>query len=75
MYAKINNLGFIETPYRRVENGRVVLDEAPTYYTAELEENKTVAQATTPQDENGNILAQRVKARRRSWSTTMLTVP
>ena len=66
MYAKINNLGFIETPYRRVVNGRVMLDEEPTYYTAELEENKTVAQATTPQDEQGNIIAQRIKARRQA---------
>ena len=66
VYAKINNLGFIETPYRRVENGRVMLDEEPVYYTAESEENKTVAQATTPQDEQGNILAQRVKARRQA---------
>ena len=66
VYAKINNLGFIETPYRRVVNGRVMLEEEPTYYTAELEENKTVAQATTPQDEEGNILAQRVKARRQA---------
>ena len=66
VYAKINNLGFIETPYRRVVNGRVMLDEEPTYYTAELEENKTVAQATTPQDEQGNIIAQRIKARRQA---------
>ena len=63
VYAKINNLGFIETPYRRVVNGRVMLDEEPTYYT---EENKTVAQATTPQDEQGNIIAQRIKARRQA---------
>ena len=43
-----------------------MLDEEPVYYTAESEENKTVAQATTPQDEQGNILAQRVKARRQA---------
>ena len=43
-----------------------MLDEEPTYYTAELEENKTVAQATTPQDAEGNILAQRIKARRQA---------
>ena len=66
VYAKINNLGFIETPYMRVENGQVQLDEAPVYYTAEAEENKTVAQATTPQDEQGHILGQRVKARRQA---------
>ncbi len=74
VYAKINNLGFIETPYRRVVNGRVMLEEEPTYYTAELEENKTVAQATTPQDEEGNILAQRVKARRQMGSNQIASI-
>ncbi|MBR3828986.1 MAG: DNA-directed RNA polymerase subunit beta [Bacteroidales bacterium] len=66
VYAKINNLGFIETPYLRVENGQVQLGEAPVYYTAEAEENKTVAQATTEQDEEGHILGNRVKARRQA---------
>ncbi len=66
VYAKINNLGFIETPYKRVENGQVMIDEDPVYYTAESEENKTVAQATTPQDEEGHIIGQRVKARRQA---------
>ena len=66
VYAKINNLGFIETPYLRVENGQVKLDEPPVYFTAEAEENKTVAQATTEQDEEGHILASRVKARRQA---------
>ena len=66
VYAKINNLGFIETPYRRVVNGQVQLNEDPVYLSAELEENKTVAQATTKQDENGNILDHRVKARRQA---------
>ena len=66
VYAKINELGFIETPYHRVENGQVMLDEPPIYLSAEAEENKTVAQATTPQDEEGHITAQRVKARRQA---------
>ena len=66
VYAKINNLGFIETPYLRVENGQVQLDEEPVYYTAEAEENKTVAQATTEQDAEGHILGNRVKARRQA---------
>ena len=66
VYAKINNLGFIETPYMRVENGQVQLNEAPVYYTAEAEENKTVAQATTEQDAEGHILGSRVKARRQA---------
>ena len=66
VYAKINYLGFIETPYLRVENGQVQLNEEPVYYTAEAEENKTVAQATTPQDSEGRITETRVKARRQA---------
>jgi DNA-directed RNA polymerase subunit beta len=66
VYAKINELGFIETPYHRVENGQVMLNEPPVYLSAEAEENKTVAQATTPQDEEGHITVQRVKARRQA---------
>ncbi len=66
VYAKINDLGFIETPYQRVENGKVMLNEPPVFLSAEAEENKTVAQATTPQDEEGNITVQRVKARRQA---------
>ena len=38
VYAKVNNLGFIETPYRKVEEGVVQLNEAPIYLTAEEEE-------------------------------------
>jgi len=66
VYAKINNLGFIETPYQRVINGQVQLNEAPIYLSAEAEENKTVAQATTRQDEKGNILDSKVKVRRQA---------
>ena len=66
VYAKINNLGFIETPYLRVENGQVQLEEEPVFYTAEAEENKTVAQATTEQDAEGHIVGSRVKARRQA---------
>ena len=66
VYAKINELGFIETPYQKVVNGQVQLDEPPIYLSAEAEENKTVAQATTPQDEKGNITVNRVKARRQA---------
>ena len=66
VYAKINELGFIETPYQRVVNGQVQFNEPPVYLSAEAEENKTVAQATTPQDEEGNITESRVKARRQA---------
>ena len=66
VYAKINELGFIETPYQRVVDGQVQLNEAPVYLSAEAEENKTVAQATTPLDEEGRIMDARVKARRQA---------
>ena len=66
VYAKINELGFIETPYHRVVNGKVQLNEAPIYLSAEAEENKTVAQATTPQDEEGHITSPKVKVRRQA---------
>ncbi|MBR0170692.1 MAG: DNA-directed RNA polymerase subunit beta [Bacteroidales bacterium] len=66
VYAKINELGFIETPYQRVVDGQVQLNEPPIYLSAEAEENKTVAQATTPQDEEGHITVPKVKARRQA---------
>ncbi|NTW25040.1 MAG: DNA-directed RNA polymerase subunit beta, partial [Lentimicrobium sp.] len=63
VYAKINRLGFIETPYKRVVNGRVDPLEAPVYLSAEEEENKVIAQATTPMDDNGNFVNDRIKVR------------
>ncbi len=66
VYAKINELGFIETPYQRVVKGQVQLNEEPVYLSAEAEESKTVAQATTQQDAEGNITEGRVKARRQA---------
>lgn len=66
VYAKINELGFIETPYQRVVNGQVLVNEDPIYLSAEAEENKTVAQATTAQDDEGHILDAKVKARRQA---------
>lgn len=63
VYAKIDRLGFIETPYRKVIAGKVPLAEPPVYLTAEEEENKIIAQASTPIDENGDLLEARVKVR------------
>jgi len=62
VFAKVNNLGFIETPYRKVENGKINLLETK-YLSAEEEENQLIAQATIPYDKNGNITADRVIAR------------
>ncbi len=63
VFARINELGFIETPYRRVVDGQVRFDEPPVFLTAEEEDNKRIAQANTPMDQNG-LLGERVKARR-----------
>ncbi len=65
VYAKINDLGFIETPYRIVKDGKVdVSEEGLKYMTAEEEEGKIIAQGNAPLDENGNFLVEKVKARK-----------
>ncbi len=64
VFAKINSLGFIETPYRKVTNGVVDLtNEGVGYLSAEEEEGKTIAQANAIVDENGHFVNPRVKAR------------
>ena len=55
VYAKVNNLGFIETPYRKVEDGVVKINDKPIYLTAEEENNMTIAQANAPVNDNGNF--------------------
>jgi DNA-directed RNA polymerase subunit beta len=64
VFAKINDLGFIATPYRKVENGQVDLsDNGVLYLTAEEEESQIIAQANAPIDENGFFINQKVKSR------------
>ena len=64
VYAKINDLGFIETPYRKVENGRVDLSpEGITYLTAEVEEGHIIAQGNAPLNDDGTFRRTRVKSR------------
>ena len=62
VYAKVNNLGFIETPYRKVEKGKINLEDT-IYLSAEEEENNLIAQANIPYDKNGRINIDRVIAR------------
>ncbi len=62
VFAKVNNLGFIETPYRKVEKG-VVNTKETIYLSAEEEENQLIAQSTVPIDKNGKIVEERVIAR------------
>ena len=63
VYAKVNSMGFIETPYRKVENSIVDIKGKPVYLTAEEEENKLIAQASIPIDKNGKIDIDKVIAR------------
>ncbi|KAB2918054.1 MAG: DNA-directed RNA polymerase subunit beta [Bacteroidetes bacterium] len=63
VHAKINGMGFIETPYRKVVEGRVAVDEPVEYLSAEEEDRKTIAQANSTIDENGNFDTEKVKAR------------
>ncbi len=64
VYAKINSLGFIETPYRKVENGKVNLNnDEVTYLTAEIEEGKVIAQGNAPVNDDGTFKNERIKAR------------
>ena len=63
VYAKVNNLGFIETPYRKVDQGVVQLMKDPIYLTAEGEDNMTIAQANAPISTDGKFENDRVKAR------------
>ncbi len=64
VYAKINDLGFIETPYREVKDGVVNLNnEEVVYLTAEIEEGKVIAQGNAPVKDDGEFINDRVKAR------------
>ena len=63
VHAKINSLGFIETPYRKVKDGRVVVEEPVIYLSAEDEDGKTIAQANAEYDDKGNFITSKVKAR------------
>ncbi len=67
VYAKINDLGFIETPYRKVANSKVNLNKDDIIYmTAEEEEGKVIAQGNAPLDDNGNFIRSKVKSRQDS---------
>ena len=64
VYAKINDLGFIETPYRKVENGVVDLSpEGIRYYSAEEEEKLVIGQGNAPLREDGTFIRKVVKCR------------
>ena len=62
VYAKVNTLGFIETPYRKVNDGKIDL-KIPIYFSAEEEEDKLIAQANIPSDKRRKIHRDKVIAR------------
>ncbi|MDK2871046.1 MAG: DNA-directed polymerase subunit beta [bacterium] len=62
-YARVNEFGFIETPYRKVINGKVTNEVV--YLTADEEDRYYIAQANTPVDEDGNLIGDKVIARHR----------
>jgi len=69
-HARVNSYGFVETPFYRVENGRVLKDEAPLYMTADEEDDLRVAPGDIPMDEAGHILGELVPVRYRQDFTT-----
>jgi DNA-directed RNA polymerase subunit beta len=70
-HARVNAYGFIETPFLRVENGRVRRDIPPVYMTADEEDDLRAAPGDVSLDEEGRILGEQVPVRyRQEWTTT-----
>ncbi len=69
-HARVNAYGFIETPFYKVENGRVRKDLPPLYMTADEEDDLRVAPGDIPMDEEGKILGEQVPVRYRQDFTT-----
>jgi DNA-directed RNA polymerase subunit beta len=63
VHAKVNGMGFIETPYRVIESGKVDTSTTVSYLTAEEEDGKNIVQANAQIDKTGKFLSERVKAR------------
>lgn len=64
-YARINEYGFIEAPYRRVDKDKGIVTDEIVYMTADEEDEYTIAQANEPLDEDGCFIDERVMARTR----------
>jgi DNA-directed RNA polymerase subunit beta len=63
VYAKIDNLGFIETPYKKIVEQKVELDQDSIYLTAEEEEKNVIAHANTPINDDGSFKTDKIRAR------------
>ncbi len=65
-YAKINEYGFMETPYRKVDKATGVVSKSYEYYMADVEDTSYIAQAVEPLDENGKFVNSRVLCRHKN---------
>ena len=63
VHAKVNRMGFIETPYRKVKDGKVLVNDGLVYMSAEEEDNNYIAQANAHHDEQGKFFADKIKSR------------
>ncbi len=63
VFAKVNKLGFIETPFREVKDGKVDISKNIKYLTAEEEDQKNIAQTNSKVDEKGNFITKKITAR------------
>jgi len=63
VHAKINKMGFIETPYRRVDSGKVKVEDNVTYLSAEEEDTKVIAQSNTEYDSKGSFVNKKIVCR------------
>ena len=70
-YAKVNEFGFIESPYRRVDKATGIVTDIVDYLTADEEDAFVVAQANEPLDESGRFVNERVSCRRRDEITEL----
>ncbi|HHW07869.1 MAG TPA: DNA-directed RNA polymerase subunit beta [Clostridia bacterium] len=71
-YARINEFGFIETPYRKVDKDTGIVTDEIVYLTADEEDKYVIAQANAPLDENGRFIKDRVNAR---YGSEIIVVP
>ena len=63
VHAKVNKMGFLETPYRKVIDGLVDMENPAQFLSAEGEDTKRIAQANAPLNETGAFLTDRIKSR------------
>ena len=63
VHAKVNKMGFLETPYRKVNSGIVNLEGEETYLSAEEEDNNKIAQANAPVRKDGTFINDKIKSR------------